>query len=211
MDLTLPEIPGAIIGYRNDGRAIRLIAGASPDDPSNNDPADEPDEPATGDTDGDDNTDWKAEAQRYRDKYEGQRKVNRDLEGKLKAARTPTRQPATGDDEDGDVDDPRVEAARIAAIERELEAAAKSAAYTVGGGAPKLLDSMEFRKQLNMLDVDDADEFEREAAKLMRAELKRNPPAANGTKRRQGADMSGGASGQERPKSIREAYARTLG
>ena len=149
MDLTLPKIPGALLGYRRNGQPIYLAAGGAPEDESDTDQTEETDDSATEEPD---DTDWKAEAQRYRDKFEGQRKVNRDLEAKLKANR-PADKPATGNELDDD--DPRL----LAAIERELEAAAKSAAYTVGGDAPKLLDSVAFRKKLDKLDVEDADEF----------------------------------------------------
>lgn len=208
MDLTLPETPGEIIGYRRNGTPIRLIAGASPDDPSNTpadtDPAAEPETGAEEET-----VDWKAKYEEMESKYRGQKKVNRDLERRYKREPRPSGQPATGDEDDDAAEDERVEAARQAAIERELQAAARAAAYKVGGRAPELLDSVSFLKKLDKLDVEDADEFEEEAEKLMRAEVKKLPP--KGPPKKQGADVSGGGNDRERPKSVREAFARKYG
>lgn len=201
MDLTLPENPGAILGYRRNGQPILLAAGASPDDPSN-EPDDDPEaEPETGDDP--EEVDWKAKYEEAQAKYDGQKKVNRDLERRYKRGPRPAGKPATGEQGEGEDDaDEHVKAA----IERELEAAARAAAYTVGGRAPELLDSLKFRKLLNKIDVEDADDFQEEAEQLFRAEVKKLPPKAPaGPARKQGADVSGGAAGRERPKGIAAA------
>lgn len=73
------SIPGAIIGYLSNGKAIRLQAGGDgTGDPPNDPPADPPaDPPKPPDTDG---TDWKAEAEKWKNfarKHEDAKKANK--------------------------------------------------------------------------------------------------------------------------------------
>lgn len=200
MDLTLPEeIPGALLGYRRNGQPIYLAAGGDETaDGITDDNAEV--EPETGDADED--VDWKAKYEESEAERKAQVKINKDIEKRYKRE---ARQRPEADD----VDDERVEAARNAAIERELEAAARAAAYKVGGRAPELLDSLKFRRLLDKLDVEDADEFEEQAEELMRAEVKKLP--AKAPPKKQGADVSGGGNDRERPKSVREALGRKYG
>lgn len=206
MDLTLPEIPGAIIGYRRNGTPIRLIAGASPDDPSNTpadtDPAAEPE---TGDDE--EEIDWKARAEQLEADRDKWKKLSRQNERAARSAQKPRPQ---GDPDPGDDEGPS--AAELRAAEAEAEMTLMSVAIDIGQDAVKLLDSLKFRKQLDKLDVADLDELAEEAEKLIREHLKKQPaaPKTGTPPRKQGADMSGGANGRERPKGLAAAIAARM-
>lgn len=208
MDLTLPEIPGALLGYRRNGQPIYLAAGGDGRDDEDDNTDDQTEDGDDGSETDDDATDWKA-------KFEAQQKINKDLERRYKKeARTAARQPVAEEDDgedDDDSPDARVRAAELRAIEAEVNAMVDKVAYRIGPDAVALVDTLTFRRKLDKLGdgpdaVVDLDEFAEKAEELIRAELKKAPkPKPTGPARKQGADVSGGAAGRERPKGIAAA------
>lgn len=76
--------------------------------------------------------------------------------------------------------------------EAEVELAATRIAAKLGADAVDLLDSLQFRKELDAIDTDDLDEFAEEAEKLFRSKLKglkKTAPA----KSTSGGEFTGGS------------------
>jgi hypothetical protein len=105
----------------------------------------------------------------------------------------------------------RAEQAEARATRLAIKNAIRDGADTHKANAAELLDSQSFLKKLSDLDAT-ADDFDDKVADLVKAAVKSNP-AKFGAKTgqgtgRMGADHTGGASGEGRPKSLREAFAR---
>lgn len=198
MDLTLPEIPGALLGYRRNGQPIYLAAGGAPED--EDDTTDDQTDDAA-ETDDDDTEDWKAKYEEAEAARKAQVRINKDIERRYK--REAPKPAPTGQQQ---ADDEPTEA-EIRAAEAEVRLVSREVADEFGDAGRALLDSVKFCRKLNRLDVEDLDEYEDEARKLFAAELKNQPPPKKAPAKKVGADMSGGAGGKTRPKGIAAAIA----
>ncbi|MFB4276049.1 hypothetical protein ACBJ59_12195 [Nonomuraea sp. MTCD27] len=195
--------PGAIIGYRRNGRPIRLIAGGSEGAPEGGTPppadppappADPPAEPPAQETD------WKAMARQWEKRAKDNSKAAEELE-KLKASQmTETEKAVAAAKTAGATEAAKTFGARLAAAEFKAAVAAKGLDL---GEALDLIDTTRFVDDQG--DVDEA-EIKKAIAKLAKL-------APTGGPGRSGGDFGGGngsAGTQERPKNLREAYARAL-
>ncbi|MFF4989634.1 hypothetical protein ACFY19_20745 [Streptosporangium saharense] len=197
--MTLPAIttPGAVIGYRRDGRPIRLIAGGSGEGDPTPDPADPTGEPVTDPSptdppaddkpetgkDGDDLAKWKAQARANETKAKANKAALDKASGEHKAMLDRIAE-ALGIK--GKEEDPKVLAdqltTKLGTTEGDLrsarvELAVYKAAGAHGGDADALLDSRAFVKALGDLDPSD-DGFGDAVAEAIKAAVKANPKLA---------------------------------
>jgi hypothetical protein len=228
--VALPTTPGAIIGYRRDGRPIRLIGGGAPDDGDNDDAGEGNDTGGSGDgndaNEGDDNStdggnaDDKtgdggktfdaAYVKRLRDEAAANRTEKQQLKATLDAiakALTP----------DGDKPDPAKLASQLEAEQTEkrealVENAVIKAALKAGADVTALTDSRSFMNTVNQLDPA-ASDFGDKVADAIKTAIKNNPKLKAGqVPGRSGGDHSGGPGGKpSKPKSLAEAVNARIG
>ncbi|WP_113699176.1 hypothetical protein [Nonomuraea lactucae] len=195
----LSHAPGAIIGYRKNGRPIRLIAGGSEGAPEggtgeNTPPANQP--PAPPAQEGTE-TDWKAEARKWEKRAKENSSAAEELDKVRKASMSEQEKAVEKARKEGET------TATVAAGRKLAEAKFETALARKGldlGDAADLIDVGKFVDDKG--DVDDA-AIKKAVDKLAKLAPKA-PPSSGG-------DFGGGngsVGNQERPKSIREAYAR---
>lgn len=224
---TLSALAGQIIGYRRDGRPIRLAAGGSGEGDTSGDGTNSG-ENADGGQAGDTSPDGDGTSKTPRivgefDKERHERALAAAREGEKKAkAETKAEKErvaailkAAGLTPDGKTDP--AEQLKAAAEERDkaqqklrdksLRLSVRENADKAGVDPTATLDSASFRDTVTELDPDAAD-YDDQVIAAMKAALKANPrlaaTAAQGGQgpARQGADHSGGSNGRQRPTSL---------
>jgi len=227
----LSALAGQIIGYRRDGRPIRLAAGGSADSSNGSDSSDSAgtgagsDDGQDGDADAGDDTGKTPQIRGEFDPDRAKRAIQaaRDGERKAKEAakaasdRLAAVLKAAGLTPDGK-EDPAEQlkaavAERDAAVAKVRDTAVELAVYRSAGKAgadpDALLDSRAFLAAVKDLDPDAAD-FGDKVTAAIRAAVKSNPKlAATLSPGRQGADHTGGRT--TKPKTLQDAVARRLG
>lgn len=196
--------PGAILGYRKDGRPIRLIAGGSgegdpaPDtgtatDPNTGDPTDDnppaddkPDPPVKGkdgDADSDDVATWKKRARTQEDRAKANKQALDKAQADSKATLDAIAQALGLKSKD---EDPKALAEKLTtelggaqtdARQARVELAVYKAAAKHGGDADALLDSRAFVKAVGELDPAD-DGFAGAVGEAIKTAIKANAKLA---------------------------------
>lgn len=232
----LSALAGQIIGYRRDGRPIRLAAGGSEDSAASSSDSDS--SAGTGAGDGQDSaggagndTGDTGKTPQIRGEFDpdraaralaAAREAERKAKEKARAAdeRLAAILKAAGLAPDGKEDPAeQLKAAREAAeraTARARQTAVELAVYRsagkVGADPDAVLDSRAFLAAVADLDPD-AKDFADRIADAIKSALKNNPKlaaAGQGAAGRQGADHTGGG-GRGRPASIHDAVKRALG
>ncbi|MEU7590684.1 hypothetical protein AB0A95_30885 [Micromonospora sp. NPDC049230] len=222
-------VPGKILGYRRDGRPIRVIAGGSGEGDTGTGTGGDTDGDPAGDTGQDDDGTKTPKIVGEFDKERHERALAAAREGEKKAKaekkaadeRVAAVLKAAGLTSDGKTDP--AEQLKAAAEERDkatqklrdksLRLAVRENADKAGVDATAVIDSSSFRDATAELDPDAAD-YDDQVVAAMKKALKANPrlaaTAAQGAGK-QGADHNGGGSQKSKPKNLTEAIAARLG
>jgi len=230
---TLSALAGRIIGYRRDGRPIRLAAGGSGEGGDGTGTANDTGgtsntgDDGQADKDGQDGTktpDIKGDV----DPERAARAIAaaRESEKKAKERAKATEErlaavlKAAGLTPDGKTDPAEqlkaAAAERDKAVSRARDTAVELAVYKSAGKAgadpDAVLDSRGFLAQVSDLDPDAAD-FGDKVTAAIKAAVKANPKlaAATGSAGKQGADHSGAGGQKSKPKTLHDAIAAKLG
>ncbi|MFI6904876.1 hypothetical protein ACIBKY_26685 [Nonomuraea sp. NPDC050394] len=194
--------PGAIIGYRKNGRPIRLQAGGSEGAPEGGaPPADDtkpPESPPAPPAQDGDGTDWKAEARKWEKRAKENSTAADELDKVKKASMTETEKAVEKARKEGETTALVAAGRKLAEAKFETALARKNLDL---GDAAEYIDVGKFVDDKG--DVDEA-AIKKAVDRLAKLAPKTPPPS--------GGDFGGGngsAGTSERPKNLREAYART--
>lgn len=235
---TLSALAGRIIGYRKDGRPIRLAAGGSGEGGSGGDGGGSGSGDGTSGTDGgegqgaeggqgdgtgktpviDGEFDKDRHARALAAAREGEKKAK--AETKAERDRVAAILKAAGLTPDGKTDPAeqlkeltaRAEAAETKARQSDIRDSVRAASGPAKADAEALLDSSSFMARLADLDTS-AKDFADKVAEAVKEHVKANPryaaaPAGPG---KQGADHSGSGGSRTQSKDLNSAVARKLG
>jgi hypothetical protein len=236
---TLSALAGQVIGYRKDGRPIRLAAGGSgeggeggsgdgtggTDGGGDGQGGNESQGDGTaGSKDGGPTIDGEFDAERARRAIAAAREAEKKAKGDAKAAKEQVSAilKAAGLAPDGTKDpaeqlkeaSAKAEAAETKARETQVELAVYKRAGKAGGDPDALLDSRTFRNAVKDLDPD-ASDFADKVTDAIKAALKANPKLAAAVTggqgpARQGTDHTGGNGGRQRPAGLGAAIAARM-
>lgn len=190
----LPNTPGAIIGWTRRG-PIRVQAGGSETapEPTETAPTDPPAAPPAQEA----VTDWKAEARKWEKRAKENSGAAEELDKVRKASMTETEKAVEKARKEGETGALVTAGRKLAAAKFETALVRKGLDL---GDAADLIDTAKF--------VDDKGDVDEAAIKKAVDRLAKLAPKAPGAS---GGDFGGGngsAGQKDRPKSIREAYAR---
>ena len=223
-------IPGKVLGYRRDGRPIRVIAGGNGEgdetggDDGDGDADDQADDNGKDDGKKTPKIDGDFDPERAKRSLAAAREAEKKAKADKKAAdeRVAAVLKAAGLTPDGKEDPAeqlkaaaaKADQATAKARDTAVELAVYKSAGKAGADPDALLDSRGFLSQVADLDPEAAD-FRDKVTTAIKAAVKANPKLAaeapKGTGR-QGADHSGNGGGQAgKPKNLTEAIAARLG